>query len=76
MPPSQAAYPAYQHLPYTGQGLSISVTGFTPTGQIVLEVFSQVLTVDQERAVYNAFLQGYHDPGTKYIVHYSSIVVK
>ena len=70
--PAQSSYPAYQHIPYFGDGIQVSLTGVTPDGHFELNVFSQVLSVPQERAVFAAFLQRYHDPGTKYVVTYTS----
>jgi hypothetical protein len=65
--PSQAAFPAYQHIPYSGDGITIGLVNVAPDGRLLLEVYSQTLTVSQEKAVYQAFLQSYGDPGTKYI---------
>jgi hypothetical protein len=70
--PSQSSFPAYAHLPYTGNGIIISLVNVAPDGKFILEVFSQTLTVTEEKAVYQAFLQSYGDPGTKYLPEFAS----
>jgi len=59
-------YPAYQHMPYTGSGIAVSVLGTTPDGKIKVYVYSDILTLTQTKAAYHGFLSLYNDPGTKY----------
>jgi hypothetical protein len=70
--PSQAGFPAYQHLPYSANGITVSLTNVAPDGQFDLDVYSPTLTIAQERVAYGNFLRSYNDPGTKYIATFSS----
>jgi hypothetical protein len=70
--PSQAAFPAYQHLPYDGDGITIALTGVAPDGKFNLAVYSETLTVGQEHQAYQDFLTLYRDPGTKYLPVFAS----
>jgi hypothetical protein len=74
--PAQSAFPAYQHLPYDANGVQIGLASVAANGKYVLEVFSQTLTLAQEKAVYHAFMQSYNDPGTKYQPVFSSLLSK
>jgi hypothetical protein len=72
--PSQAAFPAYQHIPYSNINMVISLTNVAPNRKFDLEVFSQTLTVPQLKLAYKRFLRKYHDPGTKYIPHFATVL--
>lgn len=71
--PSQSAYPAYAHMPYTGPGFQVTVTGAAPGGRLAVEVFSPTLSVTDERALFAAFLARYHDDGSHYVVDYVTL---
>jgi hypothetical protein len=60
------ARPAFQHLPWSGQGIQIAVLGYTPDGQVVLAVSSSYGLAQAKRA-YSAFLATYHDSGRGYV---------
>lgn len=65
--PSQSEYPAYAHMPYSGNGILVTVIGVnTPGYLLTIGVFSQTLTIAQEHAEYAAFLQKYGDSGRMY----------
>ena len=70
-PPSSGAFapgaPAYQHIPYIGMGIQISVSGTAPNGMLDLYVYSAALTDAQVRAAYLSFLALYHDSGAQYV---------
>jgi hypothetical protein len=70
--PSQAGYPAYQHIPYSENGITVSLTNVAPDGKFDLDVYSQTLTIAQERVAYAAFLRLYNDPGAQYLPVFST----
>ena len=72
--PSQAAFPAYQHIPFTGYGITVSLVDVASNGKFILEVFSQTRTLAQTRVAYKKFLRRYRDPGTKYIPRFASVL--
>ena len=70
-PPGGSAFapgdPAYQHIPFTGMGLQISLSSVEADGRMGLYVYSDSLTVPQMQAAYPGFLALYHDSGSGYV---------
>lgn len=60
-----AARPAFQHLPWSGDGIQIAVIGYTQTRAVLAVSTSYDLA--QAKAVYSAFLARYHDSGRGYV---------
>ncbi len=57
--------PAFQHLPYHADGVSIDLAGTTSNGRLVLSVTYRGRLADARRA-YRRFLARYHDAGRAY----------
>jgi len=57
--------PAFQHLPYHANGVSIDLAGTTSDGRLLLSVTYRGRLADARRA-YRRFLARYHDPGRAY----------
>ncbi len=63
-----AARPAYQHLPFEGNGIIATIAGATGD-RIVVDVISQY-SLAGTQAGWAAFLAAWGDPGSAYIVHF------
>jgi hypothetical protein len=72
--PSQASFPGYQHIPFSGFGIDVSLANVAPNGKFILEVFSETLTIPQMKVEYLRFLRKYHDPGTKYLTNFATVL--
>jgi len=63
-----AARPAYQHLPYQGNGIVATIAG-DQSGQIVVDVISEH-PLAAAQAGWASFLAAWGDPGSAYVVHF------
>ena len=61
--------PAYQSLPWRGDGVLVDILGATPDGKVVVAVAYTSTTAHARRA-YRRFLQLHHDSGAGYVPRY------